>query len=70
MIVIQYGVWRADCVAGIDICEDQVQVYPVGSGEEWVAYDFPTEEEAVAAYKVAVTQWKKEIEGARARFPS
>ena len=64
MVVIGEGVWRAECIAGIDIdrTDNEVQIFPVNRAEH-VSYNFDTVNDTVEAYKKAVTQWKTEIEG-------
>lgn len=63
MIVISEGVWRAECIAAIDIDKDEneIQIFPLNCSE-YVPYEFEDENEAVETYKRIVTQWKGELE--------
>lgn len=61
MIRIMNSVWRADCIAALDIEDDTVQVIPMNCSDV-VPYTFDTVQEAVTAYKAAVEVWIKELE--------
>lgn len=64
MIVIGEGVWREECIAAIDIDGDyfEVQVFPVNC-HDYVPYTFDSQEEALGAYKKAVTEWTTWMKG-------
>jgi hypothetical protein len=64
MVVVKEGIWRADCIACIDISSNHESVFvlPVGCGDDdWCEYEFDDEAEAVKAYKQAVTTWRQEL---------
>jgi hypothetical protein len=66
MIIIGEGVWREDCIAAIDINRDEqeVQVFPVNCSE-YVPYSFDSVDEAIDAYRKAVTAWTTWMKGRR-----
>jgi hypothetical protein len=61
MIVINQDMWRADCIAAIGWDEDRtIQVFPLNCSD-YVSYSFDTHEEAEAAYKAILTEWKRDL---------
>ena len=60
MIVIQEGVWRADAIACVDICDETIQVLPYGCAD-FIDYDYDSAEEATAAFKEIVLKWENEL---------
>jgi hypothetical protein len=64
MIVIQDGVWRAECIAALDWVETDfcVQVFPLNSAD-CVDYQYDTKEQAAKAYHQALRKWIEEMDG-------
>ena len=62
MIIIQEDVWRAECIAGLGIDDENnvIQLYPLNT-IDCLEYEYESLEETVAEYKKIVTSWEREL---------
>ena len=63
MIAIQNSLWRAECIAAIELEDETVAV--ISTRGKWAYYGFDTEDEARLEFMKACEKWKRELEGAR-----